>query len=150
MRNAGAGWFEDPTGGFVSYSSGCRNLDKVVVEADGLVELRAFKVPELDEEAIDVSGIYFKVAAPRLESRQSFNEGGLFLMDVDHIPAECGVWPAFWLFGGPDSWNSSYPNDQQDWPNYGEIDIIEQVNNDPNNHTTLHTKKGCDHPKKCF
>jgi len=141
--NAGAGWFEDPTGGFVSYSSGCRNLDKVVVEADGLVELRAFKVPELDEEAIIDGGSFFKVAAPRLESRQSFNEGGIFLIDVDHIPAECGVWPAFWLVGSPDSWNSSYPNDQQDWPNYGEIDIIEQVNIDSKNHTTLHTKEGC-------
>ncbi len=143
IRNAGAGWFEDPTSGFVSYSSGCRNLDKVVVEADELVELRAFKVPELDEEALGDGAPLFKVAAPRLESRQSFSEGGIFLIDVDHIPTECGVWPAFWLVGSPDSWNSSYPNDRQDWPNYGEIDIIEQVNIDSKNHTTLHTKEGC-------
>ncbi len=112
-------------------------------EADGLVELRAFKVPELDDEALGDGAPLFKVAAPRLESRQSFSEGGIFLIDVDHIPAECGVWPAFWLLGGPESWGTSYPNTRQDWPNYGEIDIIEQVNSDPKNHTTLHTKEGC-------
>ena len=136
-------FFIDPTEGFVSYASGCRNLDKIVGETDdGVVELRAFKVPEA-LDAIADGAPRFKIAAPRLESRQTFNDGGVFLIDIDHIPAECGVWPAFWLVGGPDSWTSSNPNDQQDWPNYGEIDIIEQVNNVAQTHTTLHTKEGC-------
>ena len=48
------------------------------------------------------------------------------------MPQGCGVWPAFWMFG---------PN----WPNNGEIDIIEGVNNQPENGVTLHTSDGCDY-----
>lgn len=41
-----------------------------------------------------------------------------------------GTWPAFWLVG---------PN----WPNEGEIDIIEGVNAGTTNKATLHTNGGC-------
>jgi beta-glucanase (GH16 family) len=49
----------------------------------------------------------------RLTSKQSYNHA-LVLIDVQHMPTGCGVWPALWMVG---------PN----WPNSGEIDIIEQV-----------------------
>ena len=42
----------------------------------------------------------------------------------------CGVWPAFWLFG---------PN----WPDSGEIDVIEGVNVAGTDTITLHTEAGC-------
>jgi hypothetical protein len=42
----------------------------------------------------------------------------------------CGTWPAFWLLG---------PN----WPNNGEIDIIEGVNQGNTDFITLHTAAGC-------
>ena len=42
----------------------------------------------------------------------------------------CGTWPAFWTVG---------PN----WPNNGEIDIIEQVNEAGTNQMTLHSSSGC-------
>lgn len=42
----------------------------------------------------------------------------------------CGVWPAFWMFG---------PN----WPNSGEIDILEGVSLQTTNAVTLHTSPGC-------
>ena len=42
----------------------------------------------------------------------------------------CGIWPAFWMFG---------PN----WPNNGEIDIIEGVNLQAQNSMTMHTSGGC-------
>lgn len=42
----------------------------------------------------------------------------------------CGVWPAYWLLGG-------------NWPNNGEIDVIEGVNLGGTDTITLHTKAGC-------
>jgi len=47
------------------------------------------------------------------------------------MPQGCGTWPAYWLVG---------PN----WPNSGEIDIIEGVNRNTADQTTLHTNNGCD------
>jgi len=46
------------------------------------------------------------------------------------MPQGCGTWPAYWLVG---------PN----WPNCGECDIIEGVNVQTNDQTTLHTSNGC-------
>jgi hypothetical protein len=61
--------------------------------------------------------------------KNSFNSG-LFVLDLEHMPQGCGTWPAFWMCG---------PN----WPNGGEIDIIEGVNTQTNDLTTLHTSDGC-------
>jgi len=46
------------------------------------------------------------------------------------MPTGCGTWPAYWMFG---------PN----WPNSGEIDIIEGVNAQRTNQIDLHTAPGC-------
>ena len=54
----------------------------------------------------------------------------LFIVDLAHMPAGCGTWPAFWLVG-------------PGWPNDGEIDIIEGVNNAASDTTTLHSSQGC-------
>ena len=67
----------------------------------------------------------------RLEGKQRFNRG-LFIIDVRHMPAGCGVWPAFWL------------TDEFNWPINGEIDIVEGVNYQAEAKTALHTTKGCD------
>ena len=47
----------------------------------------------------------------RLEGKRRFNRG-LFIMDVRHMPAGCGVWPAFWL------------TDEANWPVNGEIGTV--------------------------
>jgi beta-glucanase (GH16 family) len=65
----------------------------------------------------------------RLESNAKFNSG-LFIICLDHMPVGKGTWPAFWTFG---------PN----WPNSGEIDIIEGIWTMNRNAVTLHTKQGC-------
>ena len=56
---------------------------------------------------------------------------GLFVLNAEHMPYGCGVWPSFWTMG---------PN----WPYNGEIDIVEGINFATNNQGTLHTSNGCD------
>jgi hypothetical protein len=66
----------------------------------------------------------------RLEGKRRFDKG-LFILDVVHIPAGCGVWPAFWL------------TDERVWPDHGEIDILESINAQTVAKTALHTGKEC-------
>ena len=66
----------------------------------------------------------------RLEGRRRFNRG-LFIIDLRHLPVSCGSWPAFWL------------TDEENWPENGEIDIIEGVNYQDSAKLALHTSKEC-------
>ncbi len=65
----------------------------------------------------------------RIHSLKTYNSG-LFILDVDHVPTGCSTWPAFWM-NGPDP-----------WPQNGEVDIMESVNNNQQNQMTLHTGAG--------
>jgi len=69
----------------------------------------------------------------RLEGKHRFGsrEGGLFIVDLDHMPAGCGQWPALWL------------TDEDNWPMNGEIDFIEGVNYQTAAKTALHTSNEC-------
>lgn len=53
----------------------------------------------------------------RITSKKSY-DSALVIVDLAHMPQGCGTWPAFWMLG---------PN----WPNAGEIDIIEYVFDEP-------------------
>ncbi|OAQ64750.1 glycoside hydrolase family 16 [Pochonia chlamydosporia 170] len=67
----------------------------------------------------------------RLESKKQYNNG-LFIFDVKHTPYACGAWPALWL------------TDPSHWPDHGEIDIMESVNQGTSgNAMTLHTTGSC-------
>lgn len=66
----------------------------------------------------------------RLEGKRRFHRG-LFILDVAHMPAGCGVWPAFWM------------TDEDYWPNHGEIDIVEGINTQTVVKTALHTSDQC-------
>lgn len=110
----------DPTNGFVNY------VDRDTAQNAGLINT---------DEGIHMGVDSTNVAADgrqsvRITSTQSYDKG-LFILDLDHMPGGiCGTWPAFWLVG-------------PDWPNNGEIDIIEGVNDQTNNHMALHTSDGC-------
>jgi beta-glucanase (GH16 family) len=111
----------DPTNGFVRYAAAqTANSAQLAGYADGMVYL----------------GVDFRDPSPaggRASVRVSSNAAytrGLFVADIAHMPVGCGVWPAFWTFG---------PN----WPNSGEVDIIEGVNSMDTTLITLHTGPGC-------
>jgi hypothetical protein len=67
----------------------------------------------------------------RIESKKNYDTG-LFIFDIIHTPYGCATWPALWLVDG------------YNWPNNGEIDILETTNmGSHGNEVTLHTTKGC-------
>ncbi|KAF8498638.1 concanavalin A-like lectin/glucanase domain-containing protein [Russula emetica] len=57
--------------------------------------------------------------------------GGLFIADFQRMPFGCSLWPAYWSFGAGN------------WPEDGEIDILEGVNKQATNQMTLHTGPHC-------
>ncbi|KAI6039626.1 glycoside hydrolase family 16 protein [Pisolithus marmoratus] len=66
----------------------------------------------------------------RITTKDAYQLGSLWLIDVNHIPYGCSVWPAFWSFGPK-------------WPDDGEIDIIEGINLMTYNQMAVHTTAGC-------
>ncbi|KAI5235413.1 hypothetical protein E4T42_09713 [Aureobasidium subglaciale] len=114
----------DPTHGSVSYKS---RLESAPNKLIGVV---------LDENnssaayiGVDSKNTTANRPSVRLTSKASYNHA-LVLADIAHMPSGCGVWPALWMTG-------------PDWPNSGEIDIIEQVNGHDYNTATLHTSANC-------
>ncbi|GAA5934511.1 uncharacterized protein JCM15063_004597 [Sporobolomyces koalae] len=74
----------------------------------------------------------------RISTKKSYSGGGLFVFDVAHIPTGYGLWPALWMVGVPD------------WPNMGEIDVIEGVHATTKNTQSYHTSTGCIMQKSGF
>lgn len=125
----------DPTNGFVQY---------VDIDTAASSNLTAF----IFQEAVDASNAFVGVDyqqrvisntsagrnSVRMMSKNTFGVGLLTVVDVLHAPTGPGVWPAVWLLGNVTG---------VDWPNSGEMDIMEWVNDRTYNAMTLHTAPGC-------
>jgi len=114
----------DPTHGYVNYVS--RND----AQNEGLISTSNQAVTIRCDSTNVASGRGRN--AVRISSHDSYsnNKNYLFINKLMHMPGGCGTWPAYWLVG---------PN----WPNSGEVDIIEGVNVNVQDSTTLHTSNGC-------
>lgn len=119
---------KDPTNGYVKFQSGeAAATSKLAMMATSSNSTSVFL--GVDQTNI-INDAESGRPALRLQSKKSWNKG-LFIADIAHMPGGvCGVWPALWLVG-------------PDWPNQGEVDIIEGVNDQNNNSMTLHTSAGC-------
>ncbi|EEB09148.1 glycosyl hydrolase family 16 [Schizosaccharomyces japonicus yFS275] len=110
----------DPTHGFVDY------LPRNVSQSLGLLSANSTNVIIRSDSTHNVTAGRPSV---RIQSNDYYNQV-LVILDLVHMPFGCGTWPAFWMLG-------------DDWPNGGEIDILEGVNRQAANQFTLHTKDGC-------
>ncbi|KAF2013482.1 glycoside hydrolase family 16 protein [Aaosphaeria arxii CBS 175.79] len=112
--------FDDPTKGVSQY------VDQSTAGNNGLISLENNQAT-MRVDAVTPGGD--KRRSIRVTSKASYQHA-LIVADVQHMPSGCGTWPAFWTVGG-------------DWPNQGEIDIIEGFNKEEFNAATLHTSQGC-------
>ncbi|KAL8387757.1 hypothetical protein RB595_009692 [Gaeumannomyces hyphopodioides] len=152
----------DPTGGNVLY------VDKATAKADKLVGVKDGEIyigvdhrtkipstggspvpaapasanpqsqqkPLLAREEGKGDGINIKRKSVRVKSADVYNSNTLFIFDVSHAPVGPAVWPAIWTFGAEEK-------DGVGWPNKGEIDIVEGVNNAATNSISLHMADDC-------
>ncbi|KIV86318.1 hypothetical protein PV11_01936 [Exophiala sideris] len=112
----------DPTNGYVNY------IDYNTAETNGLYKIQDGAVYMGVDSTNTASGRGRD--SIRIASKNTY-EHGLVILDLAHMPAgACGTWPAFWMLG-------------TDWPNNGEIDIIEGVNGQASNNMAMHTSDGC-------
>jgi hypothetical protein len=113
----------DPTHGHVQYvDSATAQSMGLAAERDGAVYMGA--------DATEHSPAGGRKSV-RLTSNKAWTHG-LVIGDFAHMPSSiCSSWPAFWTV------------DHNNWPQAGEIDILEGVNTQDATAITLHTGPGC-------
>ncbi len=126
--------FDDPTHGYVDY------VDQGTGKNYGLVQYTNNQIYIGVDHGNNVQDWERGRKSIRLSSKRVINGNNLVIIDLEHMPTTsavtsmprgCSLWPAFWTVGS-------------NWPNNGEIDLIEYVNTDSTVATTLHTNGGCD------
>lgn len=125
-------WFtdKDPTNGLVNYQSqsNARAQNLSFVDSDGHFVMAVSTTPVALEGRNSV----------RITSKQSYGDG-VYVANVTHVPLGCATWPAFW----------TVTEDLDNWPNGGEIDIMENANDEySDNLVSVHTNTSCVIPAK--
>ncbi|KAF2199035.1 hypothetical protein GQ43DRAFT_474013 [Delitschia confertaspora ATCC 74209] len=117
----------DPTHGYVNYVDANTALNAGIMHNQGAnqVYMGVDTSSVLDPNGLGRMSV-------RLSSKKSYTHA-LVIADFAHVPGPaCGSWPAFWMVGPTGN-----------WPNQGEIDILEGINLNTDNQVTLHTSPGC-------
>ncbi|EJD00854.1 nucleophile-disabled Lam16a mutant holds Laminariheptaose in A cyclical conformation [Fomitiporia mediterranea MF3/22] len=119
---------EDPTHGRVTY------VDRHTALAENLTFARGdtFIMRADDKEVLSPTGPGRK--SVRIRSRKTFTTH-VVVFDIRHMPEGCGTWPAAW------------ETLEADWPDSGEVDVVEGVNDESPNDSTLHTGPNCTMPE---
>jgi len=113
----------DPTGGRVNYVTQSVALTKNLTFASGdTFIMRADHTTVLSPGGPGRDSV-------RILSNKKYSTH-VVVMNIRHMPEGCATWPAAWEVGA-------------NWPNGGEVDIVEGVNNVSPNQATLHTSSGC-------
>ncbi|KIY67870.1 glycoside hydrolase family 16 protein [Cylindrobasidium torrendii FP15055 ss-10] len=121
----------DPTNGRVVYVDQTTAVaQNLTYASDDSVIIRSDSTTILDPAGAGRNSI-------RLKSSKVYTNGAT-VFNIRHMPEGCGTWPAVWSFGETDG---------AQWPALGEIDILEGVNNQPNDQVALHTATGCTVPE---
>ncbi|KAJ6588043.1 glycoside hydrolase family 16 protein [Mycena capillaripes] len=130
----GAGFYDafnfetmpDPTNGRVNYvdQTTAVSANLTFNSADTFI-LRADHTTVLDPAGAGRNSV-------RLSSKNTYSTH-VAVFDIAHMPQGCGTWPAVWETGGV-------------WPAGGETDILEGVNDQGTDQSTLHTSPGCTMP----
>lgn len=113
---------------FDSHSSngGIANfVDKETAWKEGLLEVKHNKA-HIRVSDKDKGGMRDAV---KLVTKQRYSEG-LYVWDVERMPQTCGSWASLWSTG-------------ENWPQGGEIDLIEYVSHQSMNSFSVHTGEGC-------
>ncbi|KAJ5623825.1 hypothetical protein N7510_000134 [Penicillium lagena] len=114
---------QDPTNGFVVYVN-----EEAAQDLNLTFATDASAVLRVDSSTPNAPAGRNSV---RIESKSAYDTG-LFIFDILHTPYGCGTWPALWLTDG------------YNWPENGEIDVVESTNGGTKgNEVTLHTTGGC-------
>ncbi|KZT27803.1 glycoside hydrolase family 16 protein [Neolentinus lepideus HHB14362 ss-1] len=116
----------DPTNGRVNY------VDEATAQADNLTYAsgNTFILRADDTTTLSSSGPGRN--SVRLQSNNQYTTH-VAVFDIRHMPQGCGTWPAVWEVGA-------------NWPDEGETDILEGVNDQGPDQITLHTSSGCTMP----
>ncbi|KZT36648.1 endo-1,3(4)-beta-glucanase [Sistotremastrum suecicum HHB10207 ss-3] len=117
----------DPTHGRVNYVDQATALSKNLTYASG----NTFIIRADDTTTLSASGPGRN--SVRIRSVNTYTTH-VAVFDIRHMPQGCSTWPAAW------------ETNESDWPNGGEADIVEGVNDVSPNQGTLHTSAGCTMP----
>lgn len=115
---------KDPTNGLVTYQSApaAQSMNLTGVQNDEFY----LRVDTTKQQLAGRPSV-------RITSVKDYSDG-VYVLDASHMPVGCSVWPAWWTLTAK----------IDGWPVGGEIDIVENANDQYNsNLASLHTKAAC-------